>query len=112
MEPGKKITIRKKEGGAGPVVVQHDDSKRQDALVSLENTVKKLKNRFQQFGFNDSREEEFLNDNRGKDVVLELAEREVAGQLQAIDKYRIALSVDGKTQFFYKHAVVGYYAKP
>jgi sRNA-binding regulator protein Hfq len=117
MEP-KKIKIKKPDGGSsvsgqqgntgGPPKARGD---KQDSLKILENTIKKLTNRFNQFGFNDSKEEEFLLENRGKEVVLELETGTVEGKLDSIDKYRIAIEVEGTMKYYYKHACVGYYVK-
>ena len=106
MEPQKKIKINRKPGGSPKF-----EKNKQDALKIVENTLKKLENRYKQYGFNDSKEEEFLETNRNNDVVLELKSKEVTGKLVSIDKYRIGIQQDNRLIYYYKHAVVGYYAK-
>ncbi len=41
-------------------------------LDLLEQTVKKIENKYKNFGFYDSKEEEFFEKNQGKPVTLEL----------------------------------------
>ncbi len=106
MEPQKKIKINRK-----PLVNPKSDKNKQDSLKIVENTLKKLENRYKQYGFNDSKEEEFLETNRNKEVVLELKSKEVTGKLVSIDKYRIGIQQEDKLIYYYKHAVIGYYAK-
>ncbi len=115
MEP-KKIRIK-------PIVKQQTDGsvqqkdnvqvtkKKQDALTILENTIKKLSNRFEQYGFNDSKEEDFLNENKGKQITIELQDKQIEGILENIDKYRICINLDGTLHYFYKHAIIGYNIK-
>ncbi len=102
MEPQKKIKINKKSFG---------NKAKQDALKILENTVKKLQNRYKQFGYNDSKEEEFVRENKGKEIVLQLKTKDVSGSLDFVDKYRIGIIQDKKLIYYYKHAIVGYYIK-
>lgn len=103
MEPYKKIKINKKP------VKRVDSKSKQDSLKILENTLKKLENRYKQFGYNDSKEEDFLNENKGKEIVIQLRDKDVTGLLDSIDKYRIGIIEEDKTVYYYKHAVVGYY---
>jgi len=100
MEPYKKIKISKKP---------FNDKNKQDGLKILQNTVKKLQNRYNQFGYNDSKEEQFLLENKGKDIVLQLKNKDVVGKLDSIDKYRIGIIQNDKTVYYYKHAIVGYH---
>jgi sRNA-binding regulator protein Hfq len=104
MEPHKKIRINKK-------VSSKKDKSKQDSLKIIENTLKKLENRYKQFGFNDSKEEDFFNENQGEEIVLQLKTQEVSGTLEFIDKYRIGINQDGKTVYYYKHAIISYYVK-
>ena len=110
MEPIKKIVVKKRTIASKPL---HDSKtqEKQDALAILEHTVKKLSNRFNQYGFNDSKEEEFLKENKGKLLLIDVQDRCVEGTLEAIDKYRICINIDDKLHYFYKHAVIGYYLK-
>lgn len=112
MEP-KKIKITKKSSSSGPSqrAKPITKQKKQDALTILENTVKKLSNRFEQYGFNDSKEEEFLRTNKDKTIVIELNNQEIEGTLNSIDKYRISVNIDDKPHYFYKHAIIGYHVK-
>ncbi len=110
MEP-KKIKIKKANQGSQPPKDLVTKQKKQDALEILENTVKKLSNRFNQYGFNDSKEEEFLSENKGKIITIELVDRKIEGILESIDKYRICMKIDDKDHYFYKHAVIGYHVK-
>lgn len=107
MEP-KKIIIKKNAVSSSQ---HHQNTKKQDALTILENTVKKLTNRFEQYGFNDSKEEEFLVENKGKTLIVELQDKKIEGTLEYIDKYRICITVDNKKHYFYKHAIMGYSVK-
>jgi uncharacterized Fe-S cluster-containing protein len=106
MEPQKKIKINKR-----PVFEKNKFDKKQDSLKILDNTIKKLQNRYKQFGYNDSKEEDFLNENKGSEVVLQLKNKDVSGILDAIDKYRITIIQEGKPVHYYKHAVASYYVK-
>ncbi len=103
MPEPKKIKVKKP--------VEQQPRSKQDALKILENTVKKLTNRFNQYGFNDSKEEDFFQENKGKEMIIELPNQEIEGVLESLDKYRIGVKKDGKLIYFYKHAIVGYYAK-
>ncbi len=105
MEPQKKIKINKKTH------VQRRDKPKQDSLKIIENTLKKLENRYKQFGFNDSKEEDFFNENKDKEIVLQLKNKDVSGSLEFIDKYRIGINQDGTLIYYYKHAIMGYYVK-
>lgn len=120
MEPQKKvIKVKKPNGGSqggqsgSPQYQQGGDNKiKTDSLKILENTVKKLSSRFAQYGFNDSKEEDFLNENKDKNIILELLNNEsVDGTLESIDKYRIGIKINDKMHYFYKHAIIGYYIK-
>lgn len=102
MHDAKKIMVKKP-----PVEIKS----KQDTLKILENTVKKLSNRFNQYGFNDSKEEDFFNENQGKVLIIEFPNKEIEGKLISLDKYRIGVEQDEKIIYFYKHAIVGYYPK-
>lgn len=110
MEPNKKIKI-KKTAPHSKTSINNNKQQKQDALEILENTVKKLQNRFNQYGFNDSKEEAFLEENKGKEIVIELTSKTIEGVLESIDKYRVCLSIDGTNHYFYKHAIIGYHPK-
>ncbi len=107
----KKIKVKKVNSAGGNVSHSNSDKGKQDSLKILENTVKRLTNRFNQYGFNDSKEEDFLNENKGKKITVELQDKELEGILESIDKYRIGLIIDDRLYYYYKHAIVGYYVK-
>ena len=82
------------------------------SLSILENTVRKVASRFNQYGFIDPTEEGFLKENSGKDIILELSNKtKKTGKLNSIDKYRISIIPEGsdKVHYYYKHAVICYY---
>lgn len=101
MEPGKKIKIKK----------SFNKQNKQDALKILENTFKKLQNRYKQFGYNDSKEQDFFLENKGKEIVIHLKSGDINGTLSSIDKYRISIIKDDQEIFYYKHAIIGYFIK-
>ncbi len=105
MEPYKKIKINKKSSGP------KRDKNKQDSIKIIENTLRKLENRYKQFGFNDSKEEDFYNENKGKEIVLQLKNKDVTGKLEIIDKYRIGIDQGDTLVYYYKHAIMGYYLK-
>jgi sRNA-binding regulator protein Hfq len=78
----------------------------------LEKTVKKIENKYKTFGFYDSKEEDFFEKNRQKSVILELYNgSKIQGILEGIDKFRICVKVDDIDKFYFKHAVLCYYAQ-
>jgi sRNA-binding regulator protein Hfq len=81
-----------------------------DNLGKLENTVIKIASRYNQYGFMDPTEEQFLEQNQGKKVTVELVNKQdITGILESIDKYRIGILIDSDVNYYYKHAVVAYY---
>ena len=104
MEPQKKIKIKKTDQSSN-TAQKHDAT-----LKTLEKTLKKLENRFNQFGYNDSLEEEFINENLDKEIKVVFKDKELQGKLKLIDKYRIGIEKDDKIYYYYKHAIIGYYS--
>ncbi|HCL55883.1 MAG TPA: hypothetical protein DHW82_02610 [Spirochaetia bacterium] len=115
MSEEKKIKIRK------TFSVHSDSSNKKENPINsqkitknlelLEQTVKKIENKYKTFGFQDSKEEEFFQNNQGKNITLEishLAKQE--GVLEGIDKFRICISQEGIKKYFFKHAVICYYS--
>ena len=107
MAEDKKIVI-KKNGG----FKTSPNMKLQKNLDLLEQTVKRIENKYKVFGFYDSKEEEFFKNNQGKDVVLELqAGSKVEGKLDGIDKFRICINEKGTKKYYFKHAILCYFSK-
>ena len=107
MREEKKIRIKK------PIRSSNQNlsfGKIQKNLDLLDKTVKKIENKYKNFGFFDSKEEEFFKENELKDIVLELVNKEnITGKLVGIDKFRICIDVEGIKKYFFKHAILCYY---
>ncbi len=85
-------------------------SKNLKSFEILEQTVKKIENKYKSFGFNDSKEEDFFEKNKGKLITLDLVNQEkVEGILDGVDKYRFCLIKEGKKVYYFKHGIISYY---
>lgn len=112
MQEERKIKIKKKPF-PGPANNNLDNNKNKlsKSLELLEKTVKKIDNKYKVFGFHDSKEEEFFEKYQQQTVVLELTNQtKITGKLLGIDKFRICVDTEGVKKYFFKHAILCYYA--
>ncbi|HCL56047.1 MAG TPA: hypothetical protein DHW82_03445 [Spirochaetia bacterium] len=56
-------------------------------------------------------ENEFLQANKGKQVILITTSGEVKGILEEINKYRIEISDKGQVFYYNKNSLIGFYAE-
>lgn len=111
-EAPKKIKIRKNPKLSSSSSSVNHGGKLSRNLDLLDKTVKKIENKYKNFGFYDSKEEDFFETNQDKMIIMELNnQNKVEGKLKGIDKFRICIEADGIAKYFFKHAVLCYYAQ-
>jgi len=114
MAEDKKIVIKKNGNFRDFKTLNtvNGNSKTQRSIDLLEQTVKRIENKYKVFGFSDSKEEDFFNAHQGKDIVLEIQNgKKAEGKLFGIDKFRICIDNDGIKKYYFKHAILCYFAK-
>ncbi len=92
-----------------PKKVFGTDKNSKDPIAPIEKKIIKVTSKFNQYGFIDPTEEEFLNKYRGKKILVELKNgQNKEGILVNIDKYRLSIKIDDTTHNYYKHAIICY----
>ncbi len=98
---GKTIKVPKKVFGQNKNI--------KDPVAPIEKKIMKVTSKFNQYGFIDPTEEEFLDKYRGKKILVELKNgQNKEGILVNIDKYRLSIKLDDTTHNYYKHAIICY----